>query len=66
MASLVRLKQEIQFNTRLGGVLDALKSIAAQQFQALERAFETNDRFFEAIQTIAGTFNLEQVSHPFT
>ena len=66
MASLVRLKQEIQFNMRLSGVLDALKSIAAQQFQALERTFKTNDLFFEAIQTIAGTFNLEQFSHPFT
>ena len=66
MASLVRLKQDIQFNTRLSSVLDALKSIAAQQFQALERTFKTNDQFFEAVQRIAGTFNLEQFPHPFT
>lgn len=66
MASLVRLKQEIQFNARLGGLLDALKSIAAQQFQALERHVTSNALFFEAIQTIAGTFALEQFSHPFT
>ena len=66
MASLITLKQEIQFNTRLANVLDALKSIAAQQFQALERTLQTNDRFFEAVETIAGTFPLERFSHPYT
>lgn len=66
MASLVRLKQEIQFNSRLGGLLDALKSIAAQQFQALERNFRTNEAFYDAIHTIAGTFDLERVAHPLT
>ncbi len=65
MASLSRLKQEIQFNARLGGLLDALKSIAAQQFQTLERAFRSNPAFFEAIETIAATLNLEQLTHPF-
>lgn len=66
MASLTRLKQDIQFNVRLGGLLEALKSIAAQQFQALERTLRLNPPFFEALATIAGTFELEHVSHPFT
>ncbi len=66
MASIARLKQEIQFNARLGGLLDALKSIAAQQFQSLERAFTSNPAFFEAVQTIAGTLNVERMTHPFT
>ena len=66
MASLTKLKQEIQFNTRLGGLLDALKSIAAQQFQSLERKFRSNSAFFDAIHTVAGAFDVEHLSHPFT
>ena len=66
MASLVRLKQEIQFNSRLGGLLDALKSIAAQQFQTLERTLRSNQAFFDAIETVAGTFDVEHFEHPFT
>ena len=66
MANLVQLKQEIQFNQRLGGLLDALKSIAAQQFQALERTLRTNPVCTEAVRKIAGTFDLEHFSHPMT
>ena len=66
MGSIARLKQEIQFNAQLGGLLDELKSIAAQQFQALERNFRKNTVFFEAIQTIMGTFDVEHLVHPFT
>ncbi len=66
MANLIQLKQEIQFNGRLGGLLDALKSIAAQQFQSLERAYRSNPSFFEAIQTIAATLDLAHLAHPFT
>ena len=65
MANITQLKQEILFNQRLGGLLDALKSIAAQQFQMLERTLRSNLVFFDAIQTIAGIFNLERMSHPF-
>ncbi len=66
MASITRLKLEIQFNSRLAGLLDALKSIAAQQFQSLERQFRANPAFFQAAETILGTFNLEALAHPFT
>ena len=66
MPSISSLKQDIQFNDRLAGLLDALKSIAAQQFQALERTFRVNPAFFSAIETIAGTFDLEHIAHPFT
>ena len=66
MANLIQLKQEIQFTGRLGGLLDTLKSIAAQQFQSLERAYRANPSFFEAIQTIAATLDLEHLAHPFT
>lgn len=66
MASITQLKQEIVFNQRLASLLDALKSIAAQQFQILERTLRSNSVFFDAVRTIAGTFNLEQLPHPFT
>ena len=66
MPALTQLKQDIQFNTRLGALLNVLKSIAAQQFQVLEERWASNPAFFEAIQTIAGTFHLEGFSHPFT
>ena len=66
MASLTQLKKEIQFNARLGSLLNVLKSIAAQQFQVLEERWTTNSSFFDAIQTIAGTFNFARFPHPFT
>ena len=66
MATLTKLKQEIQFNGRLGGLLDALKSIAASQFQSLERTMSVNPPVFTALETIAGTFALDQLAHPFT
>lgn len=66
MASLTQLKQELQFNGRLSGLLDALKAIASQQFQSLERRFRANEAFFDAIQTIAAIFNLERLEHSYT
>ena len=66
MASVTKLKQEMIFNGQLAGLLDAMKSIAAQQFQALERLLQSNPVLFEAIETIAATFELSRISHPFT
>lgn len=66
MASLTQLKKEIQFQARLNGLLDVLKSIAAQQFQILEKSYTTNPVFFETAEAIAGTFNLESFPHPLT
>ena len=65
MAAIVQLKQEMQFNARLGGVLDALKSIAAQQFQLLERAFTAHTALSEALQGIAAGLETRQLAHPF-
>jgi F-type H+-transporting ATPase subunit gamma len=66
MASLTRLKQDIQFNARLGSLLNVMKSIATQQFQMLDSRLTANPPFFDAIQLIAGTFDLEHCKHPFT
>lgn len=66
MAAIAKLKQEIQFNGRLAGLLDALKSIAAQQYQSLERKFRANEKLFEAARLIVGTFDVEHLTHPFT
>ncbi len=66
MANITTLKLDIQFNNRLGGLLNALKSIAAQQYQALERVLRSNPVFFDAIHTIAAGLELRRVAHPFT
>lgn len=66
MSNIVQLRQDIVFNARLAGLLDALKSIATQQFQALERSFRSHEALFGAIQTIAATLPLERLSHPYT
>ncbi|MBI4598490.1 MAG: F0F1 ATP synthase subunit gamma [Candidatus Omnitrophica bacterium] len=65
MPALTKLKQDMVFNARLAGLLEAMKSIAAQQFQALERALKSNPTLFEAIEMIAATFDPQSVSHPF-
>ena len=66
MANLTQLKKEIHFTGQLGSLLNVIKAIAAQQFQLLERSLKFNPGFFEAIQAIAATFNLEQMQHPLT
>ena len=66
MAGLTQLKKDIQFNGRLGGLLTVLKSVAAQQYQALEETLKVNPALFEALQTITGTFDLARLPHPFT
>ena len=66
MASITKLKQEMLFNGQLAALLEAMKSIAAQQFQALERTLRSNPVLFEAIEIIAATFDLDRLSHPFT
>lgn len=66
MSSIVRLKQDIQFNHRLAGLLDALKAIAAQQFQALERAYKSQSPLFDALESVAAGLPLERLTHPFT
>lgn len=66
MSSIVHLKQEIQFNHRLAGLLDALKAIAAQQFQALERAYKSQSPLFDALEAVAAGLPLERLTHPFT
>jgi ATP synthase F1 gamma subunit len=66
MPSLTQLKKEIQFNGQLGSLLNVMKSIAAQQFQALEERWTSNQPFFEVLGAIASSFNLEDIQHPFT
>ena len=50
----------------MGGLLNVIKAIAAQQFQALERSLRFNPAFFDAVQAIAATFDLDRLSHPLT
>ena len=66
MASLTQLKKEIQFNGQLGSLLHVMKSIAAQQFQTLEDRWTSNQLFFEILEAIASSFDLEDIQHPFT
>ena len=66
MPALSQLKKEIQFNDRLGGLLNVMKSIAAQQFQILEGTVRSNPSLFDAVRGIAATFDVEHFPHPFT
>lgn len=66
MASLIKLKQELQFQTNLAGLLNVLKAIAVQQYQSLEHKIDPNETFFDAIHSIAGMLNFKKVTHPFT
>ena len=65
MAGIVTLRKDIQFHVRLAGLLDVLKAIAAQRFQALERTLKQNDRFFEALGAMTSGFDLSALRHPF-
>jgi F0F1-type ATP synthase gamma subunit len=65
MATLLQLRSEIQFNGTLSTLLSVLKSVATQQFQLLERRFKSNQAFYDAVLTVAGTLDLAHMRHPF-
>ena len=65
MPGIVALRKDIQFHVRLAGLLEVLKAIAAQRFQALERSLKLNDKFFAALGAMTSGFDLSALKHPF-
>ncbi len=65
MATLVRIKKEIQFNGDLSALLGTLRSIAASQFHGLERRLQPFDALTEAVRDCLSFLDLEHTMHPF-
>lgn len=66
MATLLKLREDISFNKNLNNLLDVMRSVAAQQYQVLERAFRANARLFDVIGDVAALLDVEHFQHPFT
>lgn len=65
MIPLMRLKREVQFNTELTQIVDALKGIAAARFHLLERQVAFFDAYFKATEKLLSGIPLGQIQHPF-
>ncbi|MBI5415294.1 MAG: F0F1 ATP synthase subunit gamma [Candidatus Omnitrophica bacterium] len=65
MKTLSALKQDLEFNSGLSGLVGVLKNIAVSQYRALETRAKTNDKLKEAIYSFLEVINPSQVAHPF-
>lgn len=65
MIPLVKLKKEVEFNTDLKHIVDALKGIALSRFHILQRELAIFDRFPALAGNILAGISLDKVDHPF-
>ncbi len=65
MALLIKLKQEVQFNTEFTRAVDVMKGIAAARFHVLHRQLDLFEPYTRAVGEILSAVDLTRVSHPF-
>lgn len=65
MIPLIRLKKDVEFNSELKFVMDALKGIAMNRYLSLQKKLTTFDRFPELAGELLSGIAMDQVDHPF-
>lgn len=65
MIPLIRLKKDVDFNSDLIHIVDALKGIALARFHSLHRQSKSIDRFEEVAGKLLQGIDPREVKHPF-
>jgi F-type H+-transporting ATPase subunit gamma len=65
MQSIQKLKEDLESNVELTGLIDVLKAIAMAKFRALEREKERFTKFLNTFENFFGMINMESSRHPF-
>jgi ATP synthase F1 gamma subunit len=65
MLALLKVKKNIEFNQRLGSILEVLKSIAVSQFHVLETKLNVFEPFGKVLESFFSLVDMNKVKHPF-
>ena len=65
MLALLKVKKNIEFNQRLGSILEVLKSIAVSQFHILEGKLSVFEPFGKVLESFFSLVDMNKVKHPF-
>jgi len=65
MIPIVKLKSDMEFYKSLGSLVEVLKLIAAAQYQVLEKKMQAYTVYFDAIENVFTSINLQKIQHPF-
>ncbi len=65
MIPLIKLKKDVEFNSELRFVMDALKGIAMNRYLALQKQLTIFDRFPELAGELLSGISVDRINHPF-
>jgi len=65
MKTISVLKKDLEFNSGLASLIEALKSIAVSQYRALENKIKSYERFISAIESFFEFLDIKEIVHPF-
>jgi len=65
MAKLTKLREQLQFNKEIAGVINALKGVAGSEFGRLQRERKKFDEFDAYLKKIFQTADIRNLSHAF-
>ena len=64
MATLVKVKKDMEFYGGLASLLKVLKGIAVSQYQILEKKIKSFDKFSWAVNSFLQGIDVSEISHP--
>jgi len=64
MFQLTKLRQELRFNTEIGGIVNVLKGVASSEFYRLQKARKRLDEFGDYLKDFLQMVDIRGVRHP--
>ncbi len=65
MLQLRKLRQELQFNKEMAGVINVLQGVASSEFYRLQKSMKKLDKFLSYLQGFFQMIDVAEVGHPF-
>lgn len=65
MKTLSILKKDLEFNSSLSALIEALKNIAVSQFRSLEQKLKSYEKFFLLNDSFFEFIDISRIEHPF-
>ena len=65
MKTISVLKKDLEFNTGLASLIEALKTIAVSQYRALENKLKSYEKFILAIEGFFELLDIKRINHSF-
>ncbi len=65
MPAVKKLREELNFNKEISGIINVLKGVASSEFYRLQKARKTLDEFMERLQSLFRLLDVRQSQHLF-